>query len=308
VVAVILMVAITVILAAVLYYWALQFMSEKGLPECSLTSHESDDGDYIIEIGKASREWDAGGTEVVLESRDGEVLEEHELVDIYQRDISFPGVNVSFVDRNGDAELGNNDYFLVKATRNGGPARENQGFTIIFSDTDETIAATSLPGRPETKSVELPTTNWTLTTHNTDEISLDEDQSASDHTAAFTGTSFSFSLEFDYTGNDDRRLAINLTGGGALFTAYEDVEPGQSVSQSFGTQLGRERKGTQEYTISVTDSTTRETLLEGRSTIEILEEPEETPSFVPTPVLLMIGACICGVAGLGKGGGRERHL
>ena len=307
-VAVILMVAITVVLATVLYYWALQFMDDKEQPECTLSSYQSDDGDYIIEIGKASREWDAGEAVVVLESRDGKVLEEHELLSLYLRDISFPEVNISFVDKNRDAEVGNGDYFLVKASGNGGPGRENQDFLIIFSSTDDTIGKTSLPARPETKSIEIPALRWNFTTHREEEISLDQNQSASDHTATFINNKFSFFLEFDYTGDDERRLVINLTCGDSLSTVYEEVEQDQDVSRSFDTQLGREWKGQQEYTISVTDNATWELLLEGKSTIEILEEPEETPSFEPAPALLMLGACICGVAGLERGREWKRHL
>ena len=141
VIAVILMVAITVVLAAVLYNWAMQFMNtDKQTPRAGATTQPGTQGfqlniiDIDTEVAITSVEYylkDAGG--VAVPGEQGSVE------DIYGLKIEDPGVTVAFDDADRDGQLSSGDTFFIKDLDHGGPAAKGYKLRIAFEVTGDTI-------------------------------------------------------------------------------------------------------------------------------------------------------------------------
>ena len=145
VIAVILMVAITVVLAAVLYNWAMQFMNtDKQTPRAGATTSPHTEGfrldiiDVETEVAITSVEYylkDAGG--VAVPGEQGSVE------DIYGLKIGDPDVTVAFEDNDRDGQLSSGDAFFVKDLDHGGPAAKGFSLRIAFEVTGDTIVERS---------------------------------------------------------------------------------------------------------------------------------------------------------------------
>ena len=177
VIAVILMVAITVVLAAVLYVWAASFLEQgESAPMATFTSKENSGGSWQINVVKVSKQEDLAGFSFFLKDPTGSTYvggngfgeiamqivagEEHGI------DVSYDGDSVElqsragnissddgtqypvhFYDDDGDGQLTPGDYFLIYGNGDSanGPARENWTLDIQFDSTGDLVGRVILP-------------------------------------------------------------------------------------------------------------------------------------------------------------------
>ena len=176
VIAVILMVAITVVLAAVLYVWAASFLEQgESAPIATFFVEESSSGVYHVEVIKVSKQEDLAGFSYFLKDDTGSTFvggngfgeiamqivggEEHGIDTSYTGDddqlINRAG-NVSdddgsvypvhFSDNDRDNKLSAGDQFMVYGTGNSanGPAADNWKLDIQFDASGDIIGTAKL--------------------------------------------------------------------------------------------------------------------------------------------------------------------
>jgi len=145
VIAVILMVAITVVLAAVLYNWAMQFMNtDKQTPRAGATTGAHTEG-YQLNIIDIDTEVAITSVEYYLKDSGGVAVpgEQGSVEDIYGLKIGDDGVSIAFDDADRDGQLSSGDTFFVKSLDNGGPAAGGFSLRIAFGVTGDTIVEKS---------------------------------------------------------------------------------------------------------------------------------------------------------------------
>lgn len=141
VIAVILMVAITVVLAAVLYTWALSFIrSDKQTPTVGATYAPFGNNDFAVNIEKVDPE------AVSVISVDYILLDDKatavpgvqgSVKDIYGLNFDDQYTNVSFQDNDRDGKISSGDVFLIKNLANGGQAQAGYSLLLKFSITGD---------------------------------------------------------------------------------------------------------------------------------------------------------------------------
>ena len=177
VIAVILMVAITVVLAAVLYVWAASFLEQgESAPIATFFVQEGSDGIYHVDVIKVSKQEDLAGFSFYLKDETGSTYvggghgfgeiamqivggEEHGIDTAYnggdeqlenRRDnesaddgTDFP---VSFNDNDRDSKLAAGDQFMVYGNGNAanGPAADNWRLDIQFDASGDIIGSAKM--------------------------------------------------------------------------------------------------------------------------------------------------------------------
>ena len=177
VIAVILMVAITVVLAAVLYVWAASFLEQgESAPIATFFVQEGSDGVYHVDVIKVSKQEDLAGFSFYLKDETGSTYvgqghgfgevamqiiggEEHGIDTAYGGDdqqllnrrdnisaddgTDYP---VSFNDNDRDGKLSAGDQFMVYGTGSGanGPASDNWRLEIQFDDSGDIIGSATM--------------------------------------------------------------------------------------------------------------------------------------------------------------------
>ena len=174
VIAVILMVAITVVLAAVLYVWAASFLEQgESAPIATFFVSEDSAGVYHVEVIKVSKQEDLLGFSFFLKDGSGSTYvggngfgevamqfqggEEMGIDMTYNGDDSaltsradnvsnddgsqFP---VHFSDNDRDGTLSSGDQFLVYGSRGNGPAADGWKLDIQFDATGDIIGSARL--------------------------------------------------------------------------------------------------------------------------------------------------------------------
>ena len=177
VIAVILMVAITVVLAAVLYVWAASFLEQgESAPIATFFVQEGSDGIYHVDVIKVSKQEDLAGFSFYLKDETGSTYvggghgfgeiamqivggEEHGIDTAYnggdeqlenRRDnvsaddgTDFP---VSFNDNDRDGKLSAGDQFMVYGSGNAasGPAEDNWRLDIQFDASGDIIGSAKM--------------------------------------------------------------------------------------------------------------------------------------------------------------------
>ena len=177
VIAVILMVAITVVLAAVLYVWAASFLDGSGesSPIATFFVEESSSGVYHVEVIKVSKQEDLAGFSFFLKDGSGSTYvggngfgevamqivggEEHGIDTSYQGDdaqLESRKDNVSaddgsdypvhFSDNDRDEKLSAGDQFMVYGQGNtaNGPAEDGWKLDIQFDSSGDIIGTAKL--------------------------------------------------------------------------------------------------------------------------------------------------------------------
>ena len=176
VIAVILMVAITVVLAAVLYVWAASFLEQgESAPIATFFVEESSSGVYHVEVIKVSKQEDLAGFSYFLKDDTGSTYvggngfgeiamqivggEEHGIDTSYTGDddqLKSRATNVSdddgsvypvhFSDNDRDDKLSAGDQFMVYGMGNSanGPAADNWKLDIQFDLTENIIGSARL--------------------------------------------------------------------------------------------------------------------------------------------------------------------
>ncbi len=141
VIAVILMVAITVVLAAVLYNWAMQFMTtDKQTPRAGATTAAHTEG-FQVSIIDIDKEIAITAVEYYLFDSSGQAVPgiQGSVEDIYGLQIGDTGVDISYDDSDRDGQLSSGDSFFVKTQENGGKATDGGSLRIAFDVTGDTI-------------------------------------------------------------------------------------------------------------------------------------------------------------------------
>ena len=178
VIAVILMVAITVVLAAVLYVWAASFLEQgESAPIATFFTEKNSGGSWHVKVVKVSKQEDLAGFSYFLKDSDGsthvggngfgEVAmqivggEEHGIEVNYQGDdaqLERRSANVSdddgedypvhFADNDRDGKLSAGDQFTVYGTGNSanGPAESGWKLDIQFDASGDIIGTAKLLG------------------------------------------------------------------------------------------------------------------------------------------------------------------
>ena len=177
VIAVILMVAITVVLAAVLYVWAASFLEQgESAPIATFFVQEGSDGVYHVDVIKVSKQEDLAGFSFYLKDETGSTYvgaghgfgevamqivggEEHGIDTAYdggdqqlenRRDnisaddgTDYP---VSFNDNDRDGKLSAGDQFMVYGNGNAanGPAEDNWRLDIQFDASGDIIGSAKM--------------------------------------------------------------------------------------------------------------------------------------------------------------------
>ena len=176
VIAVILMVAITVVLAAVLYVWAASFLEQgESAPIATFFVEESSSGVYHVEVIKVSKQEDLAGFSYFLKDDTGSTFvggngfgeiamqivggEEHGIDTSYTGDddqLKSRATNVSdddgsvypvhFSDNDRDNKLSAGDQFMVYGMGNSanGPAEDNWKLDIQFDASGDIIGTAKL--------------------------------------------------------------------------------------------------------------------------------------------------------------------
>ena len=176
VIAVILMVAITVVLAAVLYVWAASFLEQgESAPIATFFVEESSSGVYHVEVIKVSKQEDLAGFSYFLKDDTGSTYvggngfgeiamqivggEEHGIDTSYTGDdtqLASRSGNVSdddgseypvhFSDNDRDGMLSTGDEFMVYGMGNSanGPAADNWKLDIQFDASGDIIGTAKL--------------------------------------------------------------------------------------------------------------------------------------------------------------------
>ncbi len=171
VIAVILMVAITVVLAAVLYVWAASFLEQgESAPIATFTVETSSSGEYYVKVIKVSKQEDLAGFSYFLKDESGSTYvggngfgeialqmiagEEHGVEQTYNGDdeqLESRAANVSaddgsefpvhFNDNDRDGKLSAGDQFTVFGTGNSanGPAQSGWKLDIQFDASGDII-------------------------------------------------------------------------------------------------------------------------------------------------------------------------
>jgi len=141
VIAVILMVAITVVLAAVLYTWALSFIrNDKQTPTIGATYVPVGNNDFQVNIEKV----DPNPVSVIsvnyylLDDKGTAVPGvQGSVKDIYGLNFNDPNTNISFQDNDRDGKISAGDVFLVKNANNGGQAQSAYSLLLKFAITGD---------------------------------------------------------------------------------------------------------------------------------------------------------------------------
>ena len=178
VIAVILMVAITVVLAAVLYVWAASFLEQgESAPIATFFVQEGSDGIYHVDVIKVSKQEDLAGFSFYLKDETGSTYvggghgfgeiamqiiggEEHGIDTAYPDSGDPQLVNrrdnvsaddgelfpVSFNDNDRDGKLSAGDQFMVYGNGNAanGPAEDNWRLDIQFDASGDIIGSAKM--------------------------------------------------------------------------------------------------------------------------------------------------------------------
>ena len=174
VIAVILMVAITVVLAAVLYVWAASFLEQgESAPIGTFYTTKDAGNNYYVEVIKVSKQEDLLGFSFFLKDGTGstyvggngfgEVAMQFQGGEEMGIDITYNGNNnllkdraneiavddgsvypVHFSDNDRDGLLSSGDQFLVYGSGSNGPAQNGWKLDIQFEPTGDIIASANL--------------------------------------------------------------------------------------------------------------------------------------------------------------------
>ncbi len=141
VIAVILMVAITVVLAATVYAWTTQFVQDsKNTPRGHMSISGNADSYYIATVQTMDNQGlGVGQADYFLSAPDGTPVLSGTVKDIYGYNREDPTVNITFNDVDTDGKISANDNFQLKGTGNDGECGSGFTFAIKFSENDEVV-------------------------------------------------------------------------------------------------------------------------------------------------------------------------
>ena len=144
VIAVILMVAITVVLAAVLYVWASSFLggTTKNAPTGSMIASEDGQGDWTIQIVKINPQVSVNSVHWYLLNEEGNTMSDSLVSDIYGY-YEGEGKSIVYIDNDYNAKVSPGDIFRFHAGEGDTLADlsnlDDFSFRLKFDPTGDTI-------------------------------------------------------------------------------------------------------------------------------------------------------------------------
>lgn len=145
VIAVILMVAITVVLAAVLYVWASSFLGvSKQTPQGALSASKVDEQTWTIQIVKMNPTVSVNSVDYFLLNTQGNTESTGTVADIYGYYLGN-GKGIVFADNDFNGKLSPGDMFTLHAGEKGDSAMKDLNnlndykFRLKFKPTDDSI-------------------------------------------------------------------------------------------------------------------------------------------------------------------------
>ncbi len=306
----------TLVMAAILYNWALQFMTtDKDTPKYELECSVNEEGFFIVEVVEGELDCYMPAIDYYLETAEGEALAEGRLWDIWGLDIFFyPWSNFSHVDNDSDADLGKGDYIVLKPAWMGGLAENGQNFRLVFDYTEETMAEVILSNDTSSR-LSPPGTQWEFNKLEQDKIILDATQPAASHVLNYNyyWEPLEFRLQFSHNGSTERQINITfMTENETLFQeerllkSEEDLRFGHNSSNSHSSNspypddFQRHRN----YQLRIRDAGSNETLLVANYSLTLTYFYFSDSSFLTTPFLIFLAT---GTVLLGAGRCRRKR-
>ena len=297
----------SLVLASVIYNWALQFMdTDKYSPEdiaCELESSYSDEGFFIVEVSKTRTEYTVASLEFSLEAPSGMIMEKHWGANIYQADIGFGQTNMSFQDHDRDGSLSDGDFLLLRSVELGGPAEEGWCFRIKYPYYEFTIEKVVLSKSSPLKDYPMARPNWTLEYLDTGNLSFDTNQSVVNHASSFTASELVFNLDFRYLGDNATTIRQSLWKEGELFTE-ENLSVSSGLANNFSANYSTSMSDTDHggggparFTLDLVDTSTNKSLLTVNVSVDVFWAGCTLPSFSSSVsgVLLSVIVVVLGV-------------
>jgi flagellin-like protein len=146
VIGVILMIAITVVLAAVLYLWLIGYFVPKAPPSITFTP-EAHKAYFTVKIESVGEDVSIPSVDVLVRSRTGEIKTPKQPLTEWLGE-TYPH---GFVDGTNNGVLDGTDvFYLIREGAQGVPAgtgyEPGDSLVLVFRDTASTMGAVELPG------------------------------------------------------------------------------------------------------------------------------------------------------------------
>ena len=118
-----------------------------GTPRAGVRVLGNSTVNYEFKIIDIDTEIELNDTKFYLKDAAGKTVEKGEVWDVLGLNISEPSVNISFNDIDGDLQISSGDHFDIKSWENGGLARDEYTFKIIFKPSGDAVVSREL--KPE---------------------------------------------------------------------------------------------------------------------------------------------------------------
>ena len=144
-------IVLSLVLGMIVYNWAMQFENTGWeTPKVKLSAYY-DDGFFIVNVSKAGeRTCSISSVEYYLEDENGTIVPGMAgcVEDIYGLNMSRPSYNISLQDEYSTGKPGTKNFYAIRSTDIGGPARGGMVFRLKFDVTGETMGEVRLPDLP----------------------------------------------------------------------------------------------------------------------------------------------------------------
>jgi hypothetical protein len=298
---------VAIVLAVVLYQWALSFVRHGKIePEVELECHRTQHGDYVIEVV----EHDPSGWQVdffFFEIRDtgGDRIDGHHgyLKGIYSLDRNGgTHWNVTFYDTTLNGMLDEGDYLIVRSEENGGFVGEGYELLMRYSVTWDIIGRVKI-GSLIAKEISYPVSEATVI------YQLDEDLTAvpSSHTlsrwACFNGQGNAYTTTIEYSGSEPKNLSFSLYQDDYLIGSQfirMDPDTTSTFTETFTVAMwdGTIQVEIQRLVVIITNVDTNWSLLEIEVELPVVSFWHQDPSFLHSPPLQLVTLIVVGMIAL----------
>ena len=302
---------IIVIVMAALYTWALSGIHGcKDTPIITAECYLSTNGDYVIEVVEISPDAVSviSVNYIMLDYRGMAIPgEQGSVSDIYCVDLDFQGlegssrsidheVNVSFIDLDKDGRISIRDLFVIRSLDNGGIAGDGYQLLLKFDVTGDNMLYITFQN-PGLWAHSIPIITMTSITHDSANLSLDNEISILDKFQYMDSSYGYFSQPFTYTGDGNRSIDITLfLDGIPFYNDTEFVEYNDSFyvngNLTHADHLPSREISTHNLSLRLSDASTNRTLYYGFVEYGVIGTSYASPSFSPPPPLQFITAGI----------------
>lgn len=297
---------IVLLLSTAFYVIALNFIRSPKKVEGVLDLHccSTEEGDFLIII-QADEGIAIIEAEAIIYTAGNEV-NRSKAPDYYMRDPNFAPLNVTFYDGDLDGMISDADYFLLPSKENGGVARVDGEF-IVKSRSGDICGKTKLEINHNYLEYPKLNSSWDFI-HVDENVSLHENQVATDHLVVIRESTLEFQLIFQWPVNDSvdvSMLVDNVSTRNFSSNSSKDNEFHIQWKHDYSNDSFHSvRSITVNYTIEVKSSNSNNTILIAYTEVEYIYFHWGCPSFqmdIFTPLLSMVI-----VGGLGYRGSKRK--